>query len=409
MFACATSDFAQTPTNDPTTWTLQWKDDFRYLSKTFNGTQYAIGEWSVRHNDDHYGEPQVYIQNNATTNGTNGLVLTAQKSNYYCPTCTSATSSPFYSCKGNGATNSYPNHQYISGEIVLDSRASGPMPRYGYVEGYIQITRDVYGLFPAFWLFRSACTCTAPDAVCNASFCPACNPPGFNYDYDEIDIFEMTPGDASPLGIQNKNIMTSSLHKCSGEPADLNGQISTINDYTLWHKYGVEWSPSKIIYYIDDVAVRISPNPDYPTNPNGAISQNLLIILNVALSPFVGLHNGLTYFGPCGYNNADYFSSTHSGGYSPADLNTNPVSMNVQYVSYYTLKQTCSTPYTINNTTALNNYDHHVKSNISITSGSGATTSSSSPKSLRATDYIQVDDLTVPLGTELYLDVNPCE
>lgn len=283
---------------------------------------------------------------------------------------------------------SYPLHHYTSGAIV--SLDSSHKPKYGYIEAKIKL-KDTYGLFPALW------TCTDSGS------------------YQEIDVFEMVPGtfqgcESSPYyGItHNKNYMTSNLHTsnsekgCTGLPDD-RGQVNTINDYTQWHTYSVEWSPSKMIFYVDDIAFRNSQNP--------GIDSATGIILNLALSSFVKWDVD-SYYNPSAPDYYKYFESTT---YSPANLNTDSSKMEVEYINYYKLNGGTNN-YDCNNvnlTVDSSNYNTSemdiVKKSLTTNGTISIPSSGYTHKNWRAADYILINgNFTVPFGSELYLDVNPC-
>ena len=176
--------------------------------------------------------------------------------------------------------------------------------------------------------------------------------------------------------IHDYNHMTSNIGNStnSGEPfCSSNFRVFSIFDYRQWHTYAVEWSPSKMIFYVDDYPIRIAINAG---NLDPA-----KIILNLALNPAVGVYN-------------------------PADF---PVEMRVDYVKYYKLNSACSN----NINTCLYNFGTHsntVKGSY-IIGGGGCSNVVPSNQSLyfRASSEILINgDFEVPLGSQIYLDVNSC-
>ncbi len=173
---CALSGFAQTyPGNDPHYGAYKWKDDFRTKS-----LPYLSSVWWTGHNDDHGGEPQVYLNANVTINTTEGVVLTQKPETGV--TCTPCKWSPHY--YSSGLIHMYPDV----------SPTGTRYTQYGYIEATIQVPNN-YGLFPALWLW-------------------SCNSP--NNHYNEIDVFEVIPGNTQsnttqPLygTIHNQNTLTS--------------------------------------------------------------------------------------------------------------------------------------------------------------------------------------------------------
>ena len=80
--------------------------------------------------------------------------------------------------------------------------------------------------------------------------------------------------------------------------------------------------------------------------------------------------------------------------------------MYVDYVKVYQLK--CDKNTVVTKIPNFNTYNYAVKKSISL---SGATIiPKSSNISLRATDFIELKPgFETPLGTEMYLDVSPCQ
>ena len=395
-------------------WVLQWTDDFRsftspHLNPSDNtywvGTNSTDHRWQVSHNANAGNSPQVFIKDQITFNPQNGLVITTQKltAPYSCPTCTLHTS-----------------FNYASGNVTRWDDFPTDV-QYGYIEAYIKIEKDVFGLWPAFWLWKDKPigNCSTPyNCTCNTI---AGNPP--NFDYDEIDIFELTPGakELCPNSgfyntVQNKFITRTNIHTClpveqcgASDHRGMNLTVPGTNGYLDWHWYGIEWTPSKIIYYIDRVAIRTSPNPGYP-NPNGRgdISQKLAIILGSGLNDNVSWPN--TFWGNSPqerYNNGStaYFNSST---YSPADINSVSTKMYVMYANYWKLNipsNDCSLlqNYSISSSN-INNFDNTVGRNFST---SGLINLMSS-KIWRASESITINADFYSNGQELYLDVNPC-
>ena len=180
-------------------------------------------------------------------------------------------------------------------------------------------------------------------------------------------------------------VMTSNLHACSGCYPNTgffctpNYESSYINDYTQWHNYGIEWSATKITFYLDGIPYRtqINDNKFDPTN----------IILNFAL------------------NNHDFAQNTNFGNL-PAGGSAD---MLVDYVKYYKLNNACSTIPTVcgyNFATHTNT----VKQNIVFGDNTcPITVPTDHPYFFRAADGILINgDFTVPEGAVIYFDANPC-
>lgn len=336
---------AQTPLNDPH-WQLIWEDNFN----TFNASK-----WKKTDFCDHGGEPQLYLAQNVTTSNGN-LVLTLKREDVTCPSNPPSNTWQCGSCF-QGVK------RYTSGMIISEYTEQ---IKYGYLETRLKLPYGA-GYWPAFWLWT--------------------NTP----DYEEIDIFEMLPGinDACNTALyHNNNVMSSNMHYCSG---CLGGDFfcvakyktSIINDYTQWHKYAIEWSPSKIIWYIDDYPYRVEMNDNKFDFTN--------IIFNLALNN----HNDAF---PPGFN---------YGGLTYGQTAT----MLVDYVKYYKLANSsgCNE---IPSACAYNFATHTNTVKKSITFGNNTcpvTVPTNQPYYFRASEGILINgDFTVPLGAEIYMDVNPC-
>jgi len=339
LFASWTLAAGQTPAADPH-WHL-------VLDEPFDTLDPAV--WKVAHHFDHYGEPQVYtnrVENIRTSDG--ALVITARKERYR------------YKERSAGKELKR-TYDYTSG--WLETTADHYI-RYGYLESRIKLPHGT-GFWPAFWTF------VGDD--------PA------RHNSAEIDIFEM-------LGYYPSTVMGTNLHigycDCGENDCDcehLNDMMCPeidpdilchqldveIPDYeNTYHTYAVEWSPSKIIWYVNGKMVRNSANP--------GIIDPVRVILNLAISPWK-LPDRTTPF---------------------------PSSMHVDYVRLYQLRfdtggmDTC-------------NYDFsfipdRVMKTISV--GGDSCVNGVPPfgdVTLRATEGIEIrGDFQVPQGAQLYLDVN---
>ena len=308
--------FGQTPANDQH-WQILWQDDFNSLNTTI---------WNIANNYDHFGEPQMYRTNNCFVSNGN-LVLR---------------------CKAEP----YQGHNYTSGWVETKNTFQ---VQYGYLESRIKLPYG-NGLWPAFWTWTN------------------------NPNYQEIDIFEMVPGaieychrnDSQEFPHTN-NISTSNIHlqepdgTCDDPYAD--GSVSIIQDYTQWHTYSIEWSPSRIIWYVDNYPVRYYQN--------SGITALTTVILNLAINPYVSVTSGF-----------------------PAD-------MLVDYVKVYELNSDC------NDFINATNYDFSTYNNveknfIKIGQESGNNSlSNGQDVNLRASQFIEISgDFHVPVGASLYLDAN---
>jgi beta-glucanase (GH16 family) len=328
---------SQTPINDPH-WSLLWEDNFDVLNTTI---------WNVKNNFDHYGgENEVYTNrsNNVFINSGN-LVLRCINESYSCLAADLNINGCAHQATAGVAYN------YTSGYVESKPPYTA---QYGYLEARIKLPYS-NGLWPAFWTFSGTSG------------------------YQEIDIFEMTPGlsdycpprNASQHLLRTNNIMGTNIHlnapgdECT-DPYALPSTLM-IQDYTQWHTYGIEWSPSKIVWYIDN----------YPSRYyfNSQITAPTSIILNLAVN----------------------------NGYAPSS----PADMLVDYVRVYQLNKDCDD---VINTSTYDFllYNNREKNFIDIGSGGGTNSLPVGQDiTLRASQYINFSgDFTVPEGAALYADAN---
>lgn len=221
---------------------------------------------------------------------------------------------------------------------------------YGYVEARIKVPYG-YNFHAGFWMFTSV-------------------PVGGGCE-NEIDIFEMVPMNSVTAYPNNNNIQKTNIH-CAGVTSS---EDITISDYTQYHTYGLEWSPTEIIWYFDDVVIRILPNP--------GLFGTARTILNFSLNPIPDTQ------------------SVNTGATAI------PSTMMIDYVKWYQLDMNC---------TALNacsyNFATHVpevRSSIDI-GGAGCVNSitSGSNVTLRAPNTTISGTFTVPANTTFAIINETC-
>lgn len=330
--------FGQTPSNDPH-WQLLWQDDFNTLNTNI---------WNVANNFDHYGnELQVYTNraDNIFINNGN-LVLRAKFEDYSCP-------SGSYGCVRQNTTGQH--YSFTSAWVETQPTY---LLHYGYVEAKIKLPYGK-GFWPAFWTFTD------------------------NPSYQEIDIFEMTQGALEECHRTPEHQFRDSIihagtniHLLSCDTLCCDDPYSSpstylINDFTQWHTYGLEWSPTRIIWYVDGYPVR------YFQNTSAGLTAPTSIILNLAISSSVAV------------------------------VATFPADMLIDYVKVYELNSDCSD---FINTTNYNfsTYDNIEKNFIKIGHGGGNNSLiNGQDVKLRASEFIELSgDFYVPLGASLFLDGN---
>jgi len=333
-----TAAFGQTPAKDPH-WQLLWQDNF--------STYFDATKWVKADNCDFDGKPQLFTADNVSIYA--GKLRFDLLEEYAECNGTPTT----YVCGGCV----YPDHLFTSGWV--NSTEEYKM-EYGYIESRILFPYG-NGLWTAFWLWSH------------------------DSRNEEIDIVELYPGmleegDNIYYGQRhNEDMNTSHLHyevtSGSGWTPVQQDYIYPIDNYHDWHTYACEWSPNKIIIYVDGVVVNNIQNPQ--------IGDPKYIILGVGMLPDADIIPPRTGI---------------------------PATKLVDYVRVYNLDSDCSNAiWTCNYD--FSNHDYKVKRVISI-GGSGCSNSLTSGQNitLRAKEYVIINgDFTVPVGAELYIDCNnPC-
>lgn len=335
----------QTPANDPH-WELIKSWDFKTISWSDFTNDWNIAP-CVRALDHGNGnvEPQFYSGNNVSLN-TDGVHLTVKNQSVWNRIICWQPDGYKLSDNVNNLRTSY----YTSGWMETKPTF---YKKYGYMEAKIKAPYG-YNLFPAFWTLIG-------DQVNGTNAA-------------EIDIFEFLPGTQdAPQYPNNYNIVKTNVHlQYDGSDPLRNLDIALV-DYRNFNTYGVEWTPSRITWFINGVAVRYLDNP--------GVNDYVKVIINLALNPWN----------------------------SNSSLTPLPSDMVIEFVKFYDYRKDCST---VINSCSYNfsSYDNQVKKEITI-GGNGCSNSISSSQNiiLRASDGITINgDFTVPLGGQLYLDANKC-
>lgn len=216
---------------------LIWSDEFDEKTINTQNWQYDIG---IGNNGWGNNELQYYTDKTDNARIEDGnLVIEARKENYNTRNYTSAR---------------------------LKSKGLQEFT-YGRIEARIKLPSD-QGIWPAFWMLGSS----------------------FNGDKDwphcgEIDIME---------NVSQQKEIWGSIHWSSNSPKTFgsNLPIENLNDY---HIYAIEWTPSYIKWYVDDILyntatigpVYLNKNSYYLSNDlipnNDAFHKPFFILLNVAV------------------------------------------------------------------------------------------------------------------------------
>lgn len=344
---------SQTPANDPH-WQPLWSDEF-------NSGFLDPAKWEVLDNFDQYGcAPNVFLNDNNyvffkndISNPSNKILVLHLEKHDYDPIPTYYTIPPninpsdWWYCHKS-------HYSYISGYIQTIDGFDTP---YGYIEARIKLP-DREGINAAFWTVS--------------------NP------YREIDIFEFIPGiqeecnrNKNDFFNHNKFNNSSNIHllldskECSGM-YDYPSVFGSF-DYTQWHTYGIEWSPTRIIWYVDNYPVR------YYKNSQITIPSRILFDLALI--------------------NADQFDTYNTS--VPAD-------MEIDYFRSYILNEDDCDEYINTVNYDFFSYDYLLKNYISIGADGGVNSIQPGENViLRASQYIEINgNFNVPLGASLYMDAN---
>jgi len=326
--------FSQSPTNDPH-WQLKWEDNFN----TFDNVKWIKMEYG-RHGD----EPQLYLADQVWTGGGN-LVIELNNNKVQCP-----STPPWPPSGACGKCTSDKWYNYQSGWIETKTNYN---VQFGYIEARIKLPfrrvgNKSWGFFPAFWSWQGDLKPVSNQA--------------------EIDIFEVFGGE-----YKEPNTINTCIHRWYNNNNGDQGRSHTFSnfDYTDWHTYAIEWDKDRIVWYLDNKAIR--------TTVNHLIVDPVRIILNLAIQ-----------------------SQSY---YLPPTSPTFKEYMYVDYVKVYSLK--CDKNTVVTQIPNFNTYNYAVKKSISLSNTT--TIPANSNITLRATDFIELKaGFEVPLGRELYLDVSPC-
>ncbi|TSJ42308.1 glycoside hydrolase family 16 protein [Fluviicola chungangensis] len=306
---------AQIPTND-----LNWNST-PYFIDNFNSLDLSIWQTNFGWGNYSSGDDCIYLDSQVSANS--GF-LNFKALNYTDP--------------------AYPLVAYKSG--VISSLSTF---KYGYFE--IRTQLDSYGdkYMPAFWVWNSN-NCNCP-GTCSGGW------------VDEIDFFEV---------FCDFQQLTSNFHIKDGSCTEITGFLNSFSQASLatnFHTYGYEWTPNKVIFYLDGVAYREVYDPLVPDH-----ALKLLVQLGMRQ------------------------------GYSTVTI---PGFMRTDYVKVYDLKMDCSTDEVITNLNSGTYNNYSVKKTITVNGTS--TVYSANNVTLRAQDGITINgDLIVESGAQLLLLPTGC-
>ncbi len=257
-------------------------------------------------------EHQVYRQQNCVFDPSNSSIKLISEYAGHRLLCGEYTIPSGYECDAN-----HGSLFYYSGNIETRQKF-----QYGYFEIKCKLPYH-QGSYPAFWLWGA-------DSV-------------LHY-YEEIDIMEYDYGEKIANGASTIYSL-GCLDDISGTN-DItrygnNVNLPSNNDITHWHRYGCEWLPDRITWYLDGEVVGEYINQVYiPKHP-------MVLKANYSIS--------------------------NSALCNPNQSNQYPVwvgsdEMTIDYIVVNQLKWDCSTDEVITCQSDLNSFDYKVKKSITVTS-----------------------------------------
>jgi len=375
---------AQTPAND-SHYELIWSDEFD--STAIDTDKWLTRDWfdnGAGHTDAYSPESSklsIQLEDNIEVSG-GTLKLHLKRETISCGTDYNAE---WGHDVNNLSNDSYCSFQEVHGvpyeftgaELTTDRRTDYQYT-YGYYEARLRMP-FMHGAWNSFWTFRGN---DVPATGDNAG---------------EIDIFETlgrfdNPNliktnihldfceEGDPAGFAEEGIIGGEPDECGtkgigdlcfGVPS-YDENVCTYN-YEDWHTYGMELTPKHILWYIDGELVRFEENP--------------------------GIHDDLWV----------EFGLVADPNFPPTDPTNFDVIHEVDYFRFYKLKAGCEVE--VNDCSFyFGGYENTVKKRIRIGEGGCNNVQPIGTNLiLRADEDVTLfGEFEVPLGAELYIDVNNC-
>jgi beta-glucanase (GH16 family) len=193
-----------------------------------------LNNWIIVDNCDHGGDPQIYKYGNVSfSNGIMKIRLKDEITNFnHLDTIPDS-----YAC----GTHEELQYFYSSGWVeTVNSKAFGN----GFIEARMKLPAD-YHASTGFWTWRDD-----DSPVQNES---------------EVDVVEMTREllNAFTTTKFSTHVHTNNSNQYPNFPErdELYQVISPVNfDFTEWHTYGLEKSPHRLVWYVDNIPVRVLYN-----------------------------------------------------------------------------------------------------------------------------------------------------
>lgn len=208
----------------------------------FNGTSINTNIWKVKNNSDNWAtkEQSVELARNVSVGG-GFLMCEVKKENYPCP------DSNNYDCYYQRTHTGYV-YKYTAGSVESKQMYN---QQYGYAEAVIRFNPKP-GFWAAFWTYAGEGLPVTRNAA-------------------EVDIMERVPDansytittnihlgycpDGSPQCQKGLGAYCDAFPACDGEEHILSQDVSNSTKYALY------WSPTELVFYINDVAKRRMKNP----------------------------------------------------------------------------------------------------------------------------------------------------
>ena len=206
-------------------------DRLLVYEENFTGNTLNLNNFSYELGNVRSGRIQTYVKD-AVTLENNKLVLTATRGGVGVQGTRSWTSGSIYTCE---------KQAYL----------------YGRWEAKIKLP-NLYGAFPAFWTFGDRCVRTfdMDNLTKNETFI------GLPYPWGgEIDIMEQAPSNHGGLNQTGACIWKPQGTDYSDDSVGMYGGLlkKTDLDTSEYHIYAMEWTPTYIEFFVDDVSIGRKP------------------------------------------------------------------------------------------------------------------------------------------------------
>lgn len=332
---------AQPPSADPN-WQLN-----TLKSDEFNGTSLDLSKWHAInvYNGDccNWGGNSLFVPSNVSVNGGTLIFKTD-----------APTGSPPYTylnCCNTGGVTSIGN-DYSYGYLEMRAKLPGYYETGGIPNGQ--------KFQPTFWTYfqQASGSCLVI--------------------HDEIDIIE-PDGYQYADGSTNVCGWHTEAGLCSAYKVGQGTVTSSTPLFASYHKYAVEWSSNRILFYFDDI-----PFYEKTNDPSLIMNfQKLVMASQIFGSPGCVFGSNITF----------------------------PQYYNVDYFRYYTLNKDCSSNVVLLNNTDVSNFVYSTKSSITFGNGSNSISfNSNDNKYFRAVNSITVNsEFSVPLGGQVALIPTNCD